>query len=377
MEMEGSKKVALMTIFQVPNYGSLLQTYATQIFLKIIGYDCDVINYKYPNEWHYNTYAKSPNLLHLLLKKALAVIRVRPDDKLRYSIKQFRQKYLNLTQFFNNLQELEDFDWTKYDAVIAGSDQIWNPKFIHGDKAFMLSFVPDNVKKISFASSFAVKEIPTKYRNKFRKYISRLSNVSVRDNNGINIIRHDLELDSEAFVALDPTLLLSRKDWIKALNITYQMRGRYIVVYILSYAFNPYPYIYEVVAEMLRRYKCKAVFMASKYNGEYDLNIESRIDATPKEFVQLISSAECVITTSFHGTAFALNFNRPLVSVVPNNGDDRQSSLLSNLGADKCAIKIGSPVSEINPYYDIESVNKTLNKLRDDNKSWILNALND
>lgn len=375
MGIKRNKKIALMTIFQVPNYGSVLQTYATQIFLLKLGYDCDVINYHYPNDWHYQTYVKRINPIRSLVRTIFLFLRLRPADKFLHSINQFRKNKLHLTRKFKDLRTLESYDWHKYDAVVAGSDQIWNPRFLHGDKAFMLSFVPDDIKKISIASSFACHTILEEFRSKYFKYLSRFSNISVRDNNGVGIITNELKLSTKPFVALDPTLLLSGKEWLSNLDLKDKATDKYILVYILSYAFNPYPYIYDVVAEMQHRYHCKAIFLSTRYNGEQNLNVESRINASPIEFINLIHAAECVITSSFHGTAFAASFQRPLISIVPDNGDDRQSSLLTNLGIPHCAVKIGTPVTTLNPCYDYNHVERKLNEIRTENQIWVSDAL--
>ena len=62
-------KIGLMTIFQVPNFGSVLQAYATQKVLENLGHECKVINYKFPNDWHYQNGAYvRPNPIKIKLR---------------------------------------------------------------------------------------------------------------------------------------------------------------------------------------------------------------------------------------------------------------------------------------------------------------------
>lgn len=374
--MNGDKRgrVALMTIFQVPNYGSLLQAYATQEILKTLGYDCDIINYHYPNEWHFRVFAARPNRLREMIMTILRVLKLRKMDRLRAAVCRFRHRKLKLTRRFDSLDALEAYDWSGYDAVIAGSDQIWNPLFLHGDKAFMLSFVPDGVLKFSFASSFACKALPDEFVAKYRKYLSRLDSISVRDNNGAEIVKSQLGLPVDPFVALDPTLLLSADDWIEKTPAKVKHDKKYLLVYLLSYAFDPFPYIFDVVAEMERRYGCKAIYITDCYD-RLEPSMQTRINTSPEEFVALVRDAECVITTSFHGTAFAVNFGRPVVSVIPDGGDDRQMSLLANLGIRHCAARIGSGVEDIVPEYDSAEVLRRLEEMCRINMDWLASAI--
>lgn len=88
--------------------------------------------------------------------------------------------------------------------------------------------------------------------------------------------------------------------------------------------------------------------------------------------ISLFANASLVVTSSFHGTAFALSFGIPLVSIVPDNvGDDRQSSLLKVCGADNCIVRINSEIESIQPQYDITAVKDKLDYLRQDSINWI------
>ena len=79
-----------------------------------------------------------------------------------------------------------------------------------------------------------------------------------------------------------------------------------------------------------------------------------------------------VVTSSFHGTAFAVNFGVPLISIIPNGDcDDRQSSLLRQIGLENCIIPIGKEVEHIVPHYDKCIANAKLIELRDKSINWI------
>ena len=98
----------------------------------------------------------------------------------------------------------------------------------------------------------------------------------------------------------------------------------------------------------------------------------NRESSTVSEFIDLFDNASLVITSSFHGTAFAINMNKPLVSVVPNDGNDsRQSHFLKAVGADNCIVSIGQNLDTINPNYDSEAISNNLDGLRKKNMDWL------
>lgn len=368
------KKVALLTMFKVPNYGSVLQSYASQIVLEKLGFHCDIINYPFPNEWHYNHGYRKGSKLRQLTGKILRNIGIKSRYwKNRLNIEKFAETHLSLTRQFNTLEELELWDWSQYDAVISGSDQVWNPRFMKGDKAFLLSFVPDNVKKISIASSFACSSIDGIFSQRYKKYLSRFDAISVRDNQGINVISN-LGITIPVKSMLDPTLLLSADEWLDTLKISHSGDTNYILVYILKYAFDSVSAIYDIAAEVQRQCdNAKLIFIGDVHENivkEFD-NAEFRKILDVKEFVTLFANARAIVTSSFHGTAFAVNFAKPLVALTPCGGDDRQISLLKKLGIEHCAVNSG----KFNMHYNINTEISNLKSYRYNDMTWITNAL--
>lgn len=357
-----------MTIYQVPNFGSILQTYATQLLLTKLGYECKVINYKYPNEWHYRHGWAKPSL-----KNKIAYW-IKSRNKLK-KLEHFRNHYLNFTKPYNNLDDLKKENWNNYTAVIAGSDQIWNPRFLKCDTAFMLSFLPESSKRISIASSFASASLNENEIKIFKKYLTKFSALSVREANGVKIIKNDLDITANIPIILDPTLLINKEEWLTSLsNTKIKKQERYIIFYMLDYAFNPKPYIFEVAKFFKDKLNAKILTISGysclkKYSG---LKMINQSNITPNEFIDLFKNCDLVITSSFHGTAFALNFGKPLISIIPSNKqDDRQTSLLKNLGLENCLTPINTPLENINPYYDSVLEQSNLNILRNESINWI------
>lgn len=371
------KKAALITIYQVPNFGSVLQAFATQQIIEKLGWHCDIIRYCYPNEWHISKGAvRKPKLYSRIAE----LLQIGVNPRFRRRLELFRRKYFHFTKPFMNLNELEKGEWSKYDVLIAGSDQLWNVKYTQGDKAFLLSFAPKGVRCISIASSCASDFISDKYVDIFKKELSKFFSISVRDNNTKKALVEQLGVSIPVHIIPDPTLLFSAKDWLSTFNLLGKKSKvePYILFYRLDYAFQEkdfIPYSYEVLRYFSKKTGIKKIMAISGYAPTITsgVKMEQVGYVNPIRFVELFSNAALVITSSFHGTAFALNFSKPLVSIVPSDigADDRQISLLNDMGLEHCVASLKMPMQNINPYYDTVNVQKTLSSLRKDAIDWI------
>ena len=362
-------KTGIVTIYDVPNYGSVLQAYATQQLLTGLGCEPVFIEYDRTNKWYTeHAHIKQSSALRKFARK----LGLKPEHRKILHLNAFKRKFFNKTRVFKDLDDLQRESWEDFDTFVVGSDQVWNPRYLVGDSVFMLSFAPDRAKKISIASSFASSELPEEYVAKFKRYLSRFDAISVRETNGLKIVKEQLGLNLEPRLLLDPTLLLSGAQWSECLRIKQKPKRKYILAYMLTYAFEPRPYIYDVI----RRFKNDTGFDVLALEGysksvPQDLRMQDKCDSSVPDFVNLFANAEIVITSSFHGTAFAVNYSKPVISIIPSGGDDRQLSLLQTLGISHCAVSIGTPVEELNPYYDADKVQQHLQDIRKENINWI------
>lgn len=364
-------KIGLITIYHVPNYGSVLQTYATQELLTKLGHEVSVIRYNYYNKRYYEEIGHGPSFRERFYPlKALLM----PCSKAAV-LKRFRNKYLHFTSPFNSRESLFNYDWSGYDAFVVGSDQVWNTRFLHGDPSFLLDFVPSGKPRYSLSSSFATPTVEKKYESIYKEQLAKFDSISVREQNGVNIIQQQLGINKPVTVTLDPTLLLSKEEWVSQLSIkNHQQRKPYILYYMWAYAFEPRPYIYEVVKYFKDKLKCDVVALEGIRDSKdcKELPFIDADNSTIPEFIDLFNNASMVITSSFHGTAFALNFGKPVVSIVPDNaGDDRQTTLLRQCGADNCIVRIGTDVTTIMPEYNSKNVEQIISELRSYSINWI------
>lgn len=369
-------KALLVTIFKVPNFGSVLQAYATQQTLENMALEVKLLNYDHINsEW-----SASHGVPRQGLKNKIGrMLCLKPHHRKENKLVKFANKYLHLTRSYCCHRQIQENEDGQYDLYVVGSDQVWNTRFTNCDPAYLLNFVTEkSARCISISSSFASKKIDDNYRPVFEKALRKFSHLSVRENNGISIL-NTLGYDNAKLV-LDPTLLLSASQWNVLRNQDCHKGEKYILLYMLTYAFEPRPLIFEVLRYYQNKLGCKIIALDgfNDCQGRTDLKIEDATDSSVSDFLNLFANATLVVTSSFHGTAFALNYGRPLVSITPEGGDDRQGNLLAQLGVNQCRLGVsgGAMLEELNPFYDIITEQEKLQMLRDDSLNWIRQALN-
>lgn len=315
---------------KVLNYGSALQAYALQQKLLSLGYHNEIIDYVYPPKKR-----KKISIINIIKSIIIFLRNLMAGFPTKRKQKKFDVFYS--TNFILSDRQVDESNIKEipiYDMYITGSDQVWNPRFGGQDPNFLLSFAPDDKPKISYASSFATAKIPDNLRSQYKKYLYRYNFISVRETNSVKIV--DDLIGKDACVCCDPTLLLNTDDWDKLskqskLNIKY----KYVLVYPLTYMYNPYPKIYELVKSVQNILGCKAIYLSGRKEDMFQPNSKLIKSAGPEDYVYLIKHAEFVITTSFHGAAFSMIYNKPMFGIVDktNKNDNRIQSLLESFEA--------------------------------------------
>lgn len=372
------KRVGIITILKADNFGAELQAYATQKTLEMMGYESEIIDYLYFKnaDFRYTsnarpTWSRSKKAIivefvkYRLLNKLLAKVvpLIVPRQKLFY------QKFLNfhltntkLSQTYHSIEELYN-NPPIYDVYIVGSDQVWNPATGSTLAPYFLTFVNSKAKKISYASSFGVSEIPSDKVSQYKEWINNLDSISVREVTGIDIVKTITGRDAN--LVLDPTLLLTKEQWMQVKPDKDLGTG-----YVLIYNGN---YRSEKILQMARKYAKEhnvPIYRIERraFLNKRDENVINIEDCGPSGFVNLIARAGLVLTGSFHGTAFSLNMGVPFYTIVKHSGhgNSRVISLLSQLDLSRRIIEEDAPLSEMScDMYDVSAVSSKLNVLRE------------
>ena len=142
----------------------------------------------------------------------------------------------------------------------------------------------------------------------------------------------------------------------------------YILAYLLGYKFNPHPYVDYMVKYLHRKTGYKVVLLNVADTRMWFTPDSVRLRKVgPSEFVYLFKHASLVVTTSFHGTAFSVIYNKPFYALVQSNSqDDRISSLLKLLGLEERLVYMGQSLNELQGSLEYDS--KALAKLENGRK---------
>ena len=378
------KKIGIITILKTNNYGAELQAYATQAMLNKLGYNAEIIDYLfYKNPGHKKTKASKPSFNYGFIKKVKETLypifekfkaRSNQKNNIRRTerFERFHTENTKMSPTYRTMDELYAAK-NDYDVYMVGSDQVWNPDIYSSILPYMLAFAPEGKKRVSYASSFGVSSIPDECKWLYKKYLPKFSSIGVREKNAVDMVR---ELSNkEATWVLDPTLLLDKEDWSKVASSAYRELNNYILLYELT----PCPYILELAKHMREKNGMEIVRICKNASVEdKDTSVRNIIDAGPAEFIRLFANAGMVITNSFHGTAFSINFGKEFYTVTParKHNNSRQRSILELFKLQDRLTAENTPIENISiGSIDYAAVSTILENERKKSIDFITNAI--
>ena len=322
-------KIGIITLNGYFNYGNRLQNYALQEVIKGLGFEVDTIikeNAKETNGKRKITdRIKSlstrslPEVISIVEKKYTNKAYKQRINRRTDIFKEFSQKYINETEYAisedNILEGLAD----QYDFFVVGSDQVWNPHYQKGSSIEFLTFAPQQ-KRVSYAASFGINSIPDEYVDDYSKWLSEMNHISVREHVGANIVE---ELTGrEVEVVLDPTLLLSKDEWLDIAEVASDKPKKgYVLTYFLG-----------KVSKERKSYIQKI----AKENDLEIINLAQLNEIVsylsgPSEFIDYINTADIFLTDSFHGAAFSIMLNTPFIVFDREGNSPSMSSRIDTL----------------------------------------------
>lgn len=351
------KKIGIITIHSDLNYGAFLQAFALTTFLNNNSYYTRIIDYrKIPNSPRVYKFPKS------IIYKIYNLPRL-------YRYRRFIAPLLS-TKRYSSLEELQSFN-EKFDILISGSDQIWNPVCGGLNKinpAYFLVFASkDKYKKISYGSSIGSYVYDEIEKLQVRKWLNDYSHVSTRELSGA--IQLESIISKSVKVVLDPTLLLNKNSWLQY-SSSVKIRSKYVLVYYIDELDEVVSYA-RIIADKLGL-KVALITNMPKRHSKVDINIPH---CGPAQFLWLFANASYIVTNSFHGTAFAVNFNKDFVSVIKRNSPQRAQTLLKNVGLYDRLLTNINELDRISLNVDFKEANMKLDILRDDSISYLLNSI--
>lgn len=386
-------KIGIVTFVKCDNYGAELQAYALQWKLNQLGYDAELIDLqKIEKDLASNASSilpaiknrfkvygwKAPfeigKLVVDVLQRKLAAKKNESNAEEKHKLfLDFFDKFIRHSNRYYTIEEIRQATDLPYDVYIAGSDQIWN--YMHNDNldVYFLEFAKEfGARRISYAASISAASIPAKYQDEYRNLLKNIQYLSVRELHGAKLIKELTGRDVE--VVLDPTLLVTSEEWQNNVAKNPLSGEKYVLVYTLSGS----KYIQELCDNIAGRLGCKVVNMKINFRKDDSGKMTDLFDLGPQEWVGLISGASYVVTDSFHGTAFSINFNKPFTTLVNpvSNMNSRVLSILKIMGLeDRIIYDDGTRKMPKELYVDYTEVNKRMEEWRHKSLSFIKKSL--
>ena len=371
-------RAAVITLILSNNFGAALQGVAFGVVLKQLGIKAEFYRYQNKERILYGM-----SFLRRILHWGMNCVRwLLTFGQRKRRFKQFRESYIPMTdKVYSQNEQLRQCPGD-HDVFISGSDQIWNPEIFAQDYSYFLDFVPEGKKKISYASSFGSAGFHEAYRQKCGDLLSQYTHISVRETSGEKIVA---ELCGKtAITCLDPTLLLTPQQWKPMMENASTNAKQFVGI--LCYIM-PGDKIVETAIESLAQQLHQKTGLPIMRLGIKEYKVfcyphgETDIQAGPAEFLAYFAGAEYVVTNSFHGTAFAMNFGKKCYNPINDklNGEtalhERMISLLKQLDAMDQIVLAGQPVLREHIDMDMDRSQQLLNQLRHRSMEYLTNAL--
>lgn len=344
-------KVGIVTQPLYANYGGILQNYALQQVLKKMGHKPVTLD-QMPSLpfWRYCLYAGKTFVCALIPSKRHPLKPYRHFLQRPEAIKQFVESHIAHTKTVASYSARQ---LSRYgiEAIIVGSDQVWRYKYnneIIEDK--YLAFAKDyDCLKIAYAASFGVDnwDYPEEVTLVVKDLVRQFNAVSVRETSAAVLCRDILGI--EVPVVLDPTLLLTREDYLPFCTSVQVSSGPYMASYVLDED--------ERKQDMINCFAKEHGLSVKKITvSDHGCSIE--------EWLSTIRNAEYVITDSFHGSVFSILFGKQFYTFDNRGrGGDRFYTLFSALGL-MCRLLDDSATSFPDGRIDYTVVDSRLDSMR-------------
>lgn len=354
-------KIGILTFHYAHNYGAMLQAYALTTFLQIKGFDAEIIDYRlhyiYRNHERYNIIGyyrwlhEKDNAIISALKVIKSYRKHRNKDAKWHNFENFMNSSLHKSPRIYTEKELD-----KYDYIICGSDQIWNEKLTNGyNNIYWGNGINTNIPLISYAASNGSAMFEGAYINKIKEYLKRFKAISIREQSLCEWIKSNLGIP--AITVIDPVFLLPPSKWKDIIPANNTKDSEYLLIY----AFQEDLKIYEVAQNIAKQKGLKIIRVCYNKRNDIPSNIIQDNTCGPAEFISYIKNSSFICTTSFHGVAFSILFNKQFYAISPSKYSERVISILDKFKLSNRLIKDINDI-KLNEEIDFSSINYIINK---------------
>lgn len=332
------KRVSIITIIDNNNFGTFLQAFALCRKLESINVQPELVDYCRPHLNWWNSYCEEIKAVTNPLKWISRLLTRLSSQKLHNEDRKFVKKYLSKTKYtsFEQLRKNPPIA----DIYMTGSDQVWNSIHNRGlDKSFFLDYAPRGARKVAYAASVGMPSFQEWEKADTLRLLQDYDAITLREESSIDLLA-DLGLDkSKLSAVIDPTLLLTKEEWKQQISDKRLHDEKYLLVY--SVEEKKQNAIIGEIAQRIakeRGLKVVGVYYGTSYSTIPGCDY-NHFRATPDIFLNLMYYADFVVVSSFHGTAFSINFQKEFLTVTPNRFNSRVNNILNLTGLESRLVK--------------------------------------
>lgn len=381
------KKIGILNVQWVDNYGAVLLAYALQESVEKLGYQAEIIDYRpLPSSAAKSSLLKRISqrisqdgvkgffyYFYRKVNKQKAYYNVNvSSEKKRQRFNNFRQKFLHRSKIYHNITKDDDL---RYDAYIVGSDVVWKPERILSEESqiYFLNFTEgQRCGRVAYAASLMTdnKELLEQVKGKLEQYIQRFDYVSIRERSLIPFVEGVYK--KPIFCCIDPTLLLTSLDYDKLIPI--ELNNSLNEDYIYYYVFEDNDTAFKLVNEYSKKLNMPVVCQCvspHKINSLLDFSC----DDGPIEFLNHIKHANFVITDSFHGTIFSIIYKKNFITLSRGRFSVRMDDLLKELELSDHYVNGYNIPLNINQI-DYTRVDNLIKEWKEESLNYLIQALN-
>ena len=326
-------KIGIMTFPNMTSYGCSLQMYALYRAVEQTGGEVEIVNYQNPYmKAGRHTSGAAAGKLRLWASKTLHLRQAKGFRSFERRMKLYPEKPISAEKLPKAAK--------RYDGVICGSDQVWNPNITDMDMSFFLDFCGSDTKRIAYAPSFGISEFKTEFTTRIATELKKFAHLSVRERDGAELVG---ELTGKTVeTVLDPTFLIPQKEWVD-LEHTYPLaKGKYVLYFPVRKSANLFRFSRELAQKRNAQLVAVEGNIITRMRNK-DKRVSYALDLSPEEWLNLVHHADCIVTNSFHGAAFAIHYQKDYYLDLSSKTNSRLEQLMDGCGlrnrivSDDCA----------------------------------------
>lgn len=364
-----NKRVGIMTFPNSTSHGAVLQMYALSRTVDELGCQAEVINYfnsHMKGEKHRESHTTSGRWKGWARLQARKLMHAEMYRKFRSFEKNLRLYPKKSFSDADRLQTLSD----RYSHVICGSDQVWNPDITNSDLNYFLCFCGDATRRVAYAPSFGVDSLEADFAEQVTAELRKFSSLSAREAQGAAMVEQMLDMPVPTVV--DPTFLVPVEHWRSLQTPCEIPAGGYVLYYSLRHSDALWNFCKKLAAQKNLPIVVVGGNLLKKLRAGKN-GIQYAMDTGPREWLYLVDHASWVVTNSFHGVAFSINYRKNFHVELSSRTNSRLQHIITVLGLSDRRIQEG--FCENLEEADYSVTDAVLPRLRDESLNYLEKAL--